>query len=125
MAFRALVSVGGVALPDPSEYTANTATIVDSARDVTGHMIGAVIRDDVAKISLSWRFITVSDWATILQMFKGSGNFTRSVEFFDQTTGTWDTRTMYVSDRNAKVFKRDENGDVIGYLGAKLSLIEV
>ena len=130
MAYKALVSIGGVALPDPSTYETNTATVVDSARNAQGYMIGAVIRDDVAKVTMSWRFISVSDWASILQMFKGvdgtgKSKFRRSVEFFDQTTGTWSTREMYVSDRTAKIFKRDEENNVIGYLGAKLSLIEV
>ena len=125
MAYKALVSIGGTPIKDPSEYEANTATIVNSARNTDGYMIGGVIRDDVAKITMSWRYISVQDWATILQMFKGKTNFTRSVEFFNQVTGTWETRQMYVSDRNAKIFKRDINNNIMGYLGARLALIEV
>ena len=53
MAINALVTVRGVPLPEPSTYSANTATLVDSARNVQGKMIGAVIRDDVAKVELS------------------------------------------------------------------------
>lgn len=125
MAYKALVSIAGTPIKDPSEYEANTATIVDSARNTDGYMIGGVIRDDVAKITMSWRYISVQDWATILQMFKGKTNFTRSVEFFNQVTGTWETRQMYVSDRSAKIFKRDINNNIMGYLGARLALIEV
>lgn len=125
MAYKALVSIGGTPIKDPSEYEANTATIVNSARNTDGYMIGGVIRDDVAKITMSWRYISVQDWANILQMFKGKTNFTRSVEFFNQVTGTWETRQMYVSDRNAKIFKRDINNNIMGYLGARLALIEV
>ena len=123
MAGQPLISIAGNPIPDPSEYTANTATIVNSARNSEGIMIGQVIRDDVAKVSCTWRFISVRDWAAILTDFNIS--FIQSVEFFNQSTGTWVTRQMYVSDRSAKIFKRDENGDIIGYLNAKLSLIEV
>ena len=122
-----LVTIQGYALRDPSEYEANTATIVDSARNSDGYMIGGVIRNDVAKISMSWRYISTAEWSTILKLFSPTygGNFTQSVTFFNQLTGGWETRTMYVSDRSAKIFKRDEDGNIQGYLGAKLSLIEV
>jgi len=127
MAFTALISIGAYDFPDPSEYDANTATIVDSARNTEGVMVGNVIREDVAKVSMSWRFITVSNWANILKKFDSQygGSFTQNVTFFNQVTGTWETRKMYISDRSAKIFKRDENGDIIGYTGARLSLIEV
>jgi len=128
MAFTALVSIGAYDFPDPSEYEANTATIVDSARNTQGMMIGSVILNDVAKATMSWRFISVQDWAAILQKFDNrfvGGNFIQNVTFFNQTVGTWETRKMYVSDRSAKIFKRDENGDIIGYVGARLSLIDV
>ena len=127
MAFTALISIGAYDFPDPSEYDANTATIVDSARNTEGVMVGNVIREDVAKVSMSWRFITVSNWANILKKFDSQygGSFIQNVTFFNQVTGTWETRKMYISDRSAKIFKRDENGDIIGYTGARLSLIEV
>lgn len=127
MALTPLVSIGAYNFPDPSEYEANTATIVDSARNVGGEMIGNVILNDVAKVTMSWKFITVENWANILKQFdpKYSGDFKRQVTFFNQTTGTWTTRTMYVSDRNAKIFKRDDDYNIIGYVGARLSLIDV
>jgi len=127
MAFTALVSIGSFDFPEPSEYEATTATIVDSARNAQGIMIGNVILDDVAKVSMSWRFITVQNWANILQKFNKytGGSFIQNVTFFNQATGTWETRRMYVSDRSAKIFKRDENNNIMGYLGARLSLIDV
>lgn len=127
MAFTSLISIGAYDFPDPSEYDANTATIVDSARNSEGVMVGNTIREDVAKVSMSWRFITVANWANILKKFDSQhgGSFIQNVTFFNQVTGTWVTRKMYISDRSAKIFKRDENGDIIGYTGAKLSLIEV
>lgn len=123
----ALVEVGGVALPEPSSYESNTATIVDSARAVDGHVVGAVILSDVSKITMSWRFLEPSEWARILSLFSGS-KFYNSVKFYNQDTGDWSTKTMYVSDRSSGIFRRnpDKPGyPVVGWVGAKLSLIEV
>lgn len=123
----ALVTVAGVSLPEPSSYESNTATIVDSARAVDGHVVGNVILADVSKVTMSWRFLTPSEWAGILALFSGN-KFYNSVTFFNQDTASWVTKSMYVSDRNAGIFRRnpDLSGcPVVGWVGAKLSLIEV
>lgn len=125
---NALVTVGGYALPEPSTYSGNTATLVDSARNVEGKMIGSVIRDDVAKVELSWRYLTVNQWATINSLFKISagGNFINNVTFFDQSAGNYVTRKMYVSDRNAGLWRRNPStGAIMGWTNCKLNLIEV
>lgn len=124
----AMVSIGDFDFPEPSEYTGTTATLVDSARNTEGYVVGAVIRDDVGKVELTWNFLTVAQWASILAQFslKRGGRFINDVTFFCQDTGTWETRQMYVSDRSAGVFRRDpDTGEVIGYKSPKLSLIEV
>ena len=128
MAINALVSVAGVALPEPSSYSGNTSTLVDSARNVEGVMIGSVIRDDVAKVELSWRYLTVQQWADVNRLFKQSagGKFINSVTFFDQSAGTYITREMYVGDRRAGMWRRDPStGEVLGWTDCRLSLIEV
>lgn len=128
MAFRALVSVDGYDFPEPSSYSANTATLVNSARNVEGRMVGAIIRDDVAKIEISWRYLTVTQWAKIQKCFRTDlgGSFSNRVSFFDQSAGGWKDREMYVSDRKAGMWRRDpETGDVLGWTDCSLSLIEV
>lgn len=128
MAINALVTVGGVALPEPSTYRAQTSTIVDSARNVEGKMIGSVIRDDVAKVELGYRYLTVEDWAKIGRLFKSAagGSFINSVTFFDQTEGAYVTRQMYCSDRSSGMWRRDPStGDVIGWTDCKVSFVEV
>lgn len=120
----ALVSVGGYDLPEPSTYNAVTSTIVDSARNVRGEVVGAVVRNDLAKIELSWRYLTAQQWANILSLF--TTNFYNSVRFMNQATNAYTTRTMYVSDRNAGVWRRDpESGVIMGYTNCSLSLVEV
>lgn len=128
MAINALVTVGGVPLPEPSTYNAQTSTLVDSARNVEGKMIGAVVRDDVAKVELSWRYLPVQEWAKVGKLFKtaAGGSFIHSVTFFDQTEGAYVTREMYVSDRSSGMWRRDpKTGEVMGWTDCQLSLVEV
>jgi hypothetical protein len=128
MASNALVTVGGVALPEPSTYSAQTSTLVDSARNVQGKMIGSVIRDDVAKVELSYKYLPVEEWAKIGRLFKtaAGGSFINSVTFFDQTEGAYVTREMYCSDRSSGMWRRDPNtGDVMGWIDCKISFVEV
>lgn len=120
----ALVSIGGFSFPEPSTYNATTSTIVDSARNVQGRVVGAVVRHDVAKIELSWKYLTAYQWSQILSLFTNS--FYNDVTFLNQVTNQYSTRTMYVGDRNAGMWRRDPNtGEVLGYTGASLSLVEV
>lgn len=120
----ALVTVAGRELPEPSEYSANTATLVDSARNVSGYVIGAVIRSDVAKVELKWRYLTVEQWANVLSLF--TNNFYNTVTFFNQSTGAYTTREMYVGDRNAGMWRRHPTtGEVMGWVDCSLSLVEV
>jgi hypothetical protein len=120
----ALVTVAGVALPEPSEYSANTSTLVDSARNVAGYVIGAVIRNDVAKVELKWRYLTAQQWASVLSLFTNS--FYNDVRFFNQATASYTTRRMYVGDRKAGMWRRHpETGEVFGFTDCSLSLVEV
>jgi hypothetical protein len=120
----ALVTVAGVALPEPSEYSANTSTLVDSARNVSGYVVGSVIRNDVAKVELKWRYLTAQQWASVLSLFTNS--FYAPVTFFNQATASYTTRQMYVSDRKAGMWRRhSETGEVMGWTDCSLSLVEV
>lgn len=126
MAFEALVSVGGYDFPTPSTYNASTSTLVDTGRNVEGMMVGSVIREDVSKIEMSWKFLTVEQWRDILQCFSGRDKFVNKVGFFDQTKGDWNEKDMYVNDRKAGAFRCDpETGKIIGWTDCSLALIQV
>ena len=126
MAFEALVTVGDYDFPEPSSYNAITSALVDSGRNVEGRMVGSVIRERVSKIELSWKYLTVEQWARILQCFDGVDKFVNKVKFFDPVEGKRIERDMYVSDRNANIFRRDpQTGDVAGWVDVSLSLIQV
>ena len=120
----ALVTVAGTPLPEPSEYRSGTSTLVDSARNVEGKVVGSVVRSDVAKIELKWRYLTAQQWASVLSLF--TNNFYNSVTFFDQTTADYTTRDMYVGDRSAGMWRRNPaTGEVMGFTDCSLNLIEV
>lgn len=115
-------------LPCPSSYTATTSTIVDEGRNTSGFVVGAVIREDVAKISATFNYITVQQWASILQSFdsKYGGAFFRNIRFYNQVTGQMTTRKMYVADRTTGgMAMMDRNGNPVAWLGATLELTEV
>lgn len=69
LAFKALVSIGDYDFPAPSTYSGTTATLVDSARNTKGYVIGSVIREDIGKVEMSWLFISTADWKNILSQF--------------------------------------------------------
>jgi hypothetical protein len=122
-----LVTVAGLDLPEPSTYNGNTATLVDSGRNVQGELIASVVREDVAKVEITWNYLNARQWAAINKKFSGKhgGSFVNDVTFYDQTSGDWVTRRMYVSDRSAGMWRRDpKTGDILGWTNCKLSLIE-
>ena len=121
----ALVSIGSYDFPEPATYVGTTATIVDSARNVNGRVVGAVIRSDVAKVEMTWRYLTAQQWATMLTLFNNS--FYNDVRFYNQATASYTTRTMYVSDRTSSgMWRRDpKTGEVLGWTNCTLSLVEV
>lgn len=124
MPIPALITVDGVAWPEPSEYSANTSTIVDSGRNVQGVVVGSVIRHGVSKIEVKWRYLTAQQWASVIGPF--DTNFYVSVRFFDQSSAGYVTKRMYVSDRKSSMWRRHpETGEIMGWIGCALSLVEV
>ena len=120
----ALVSIGGFDFPEPSTYNATSSTIVNSSRNVEGKFVGAIVRADVAKIDLTWKYLKADQWAQILSIFANS--FLNKVTFLNQTTNAYEERTFYVSDRTAGMWRRDpETGAVMGWTDCRLALVEV
>lgn len=145
MPSRALVSVykestgTWVDLPTPSDYDASSSTLVDSARNSEGVVVGEVIKEDVAKIELAWNYLTVAQYSLIAQLFdtKYGGNFFNYVSFFDVIKGDFDSansdvpnitthRVFYPNDRKVKFahITLDENGKPKGYTNVSLHLID-
>ena len=118
-------------LPNPTTYSSTNTTMVDSGTSVSGKMLGSVVRENVAKISLSWNYLSTEEWKYINEMFitddKSGDSIINKVRFFNQATGDWDDedKEMYVSDRSAGMWRYDDNGTVMGWTGCSLELTEV
>lgn len=124
-----------VILPTMSDYNSSVSTLVDSSRNSKGVMIGSVIRDDIAKITISWKVISAEGWAKVNRCFHEGeiisydggycvGAFINKVRFFNQTSNSYEERDMYVGDRSAGLMQLSEDGTPIGYDSAKFSLVE-
>lgn len=126
---KALVTIANTDLPTPSTYTGTETTVVDAARNVAGYVVGAVVRESIAKVECEWNYLTAAQWSSIMKLFNATygGNFYNNVVFFNQLTNGWTMRKMYVGDRTTSgAFKCDpQTGVIVGYKNPKLSLIEV
>lgn len=122
-----LLKIGDYMTPCPSDYVGTTSTAVDSGRNAMSVVIGNVIREDMAAVTATWNYLSVEEWAKILQLFSGKhgGSFYQWVTFFDQVTATMRKARMYVGDRTTGgmvVF--DRNGNPKGWQNPKLELVE-
>lgn len=117
----ALVTAAGTALPTPSEYTGTTVDVVNSGRNAQGIIVSDVVRSNIAKIEMTWNYLTLAQWASICSLFS---NWSNSVTFLNQLTGGYTTATMYVGDRKTGGAV-SSGGQIVGWKSCQLSLIEV
>ena len=119
---------GSQPFPQSSTYGWNRATIVDSARNAEGSMIGAVIRSDVAKIELTWKYLLREEI-----QFLGNLPFIDYYKFYYPPSGGFVYRQMYTSDFNGGTpfvggqpnGSLDVDGLPPGHNDVRIALIEV
>jgi len=127
-----------IIIEDPSTYSAITSTLVDAQRNSEGYVISSVIRDQLAKITMNWKYLTADNWARLNECFMheqilkvsdtkyARGYFYNYIKFFNQDTNSYDTRQMYVGNRTAGLWRRDSVTKVAkGWTSPSFSLIEV
>lgn len=122
--YDCFIRVNGKPFPYMSrDLVLQTATMVDSARNANGVLVGQKVGRDVAKLdNLVWPHLTAEQWSDILQEMD---HFTVEVEYPDMVTNSWQTRTFYCGDRTAKVWKIDWNtGLPKEYIECKCNLID-
>lgn len=118
------MKINGNAYPQPRRgLELLTATIVDSARNANGVVVGQKVGRDQQKLNaLQWAYMDAKTWSKLLQEFK---NFFVTVTYVDMVTGTWTTRKMYPGDRTAKPFHIDPaTGLPLDYIDCKVNLID-
>lgn len=122
--YDCFIKVNGIPFPYMSrDLTLMTATMVDSARNANGVMVGQKVGRDVAKLdNLVWPHLTADKWSMILQEMD---KFFVTVEYPDMVSNSWKTRTFYCGDRTAKVWKIDKStGLPSEYIECKCNLID-
>lgn len=157
MASRVLVKINPIVGGSPTSwhdvpvgygYKMTSTTLVSSSRNSEGYVIGTVVREGIRKIELTWKYLTVSQFSSLAQLFEGSrtggnGSFEFYVDYFDTIVGNFVNsqndnhfkdknnqnvaRKFYVGDRvtdTAKIKLDESTGAPIGYTDVKLSLIE-
>lgn len=119
----AFLKIGSYELP-PCKRGVNilVTTVVDSARNVNGVVVGQKIGRDQYKIdSLEWAWLTAAQWGRILQEMS---SFYFNVTFPDPVTNQMKTIKMYCGDRTATPYWIDSNGKPTHYKDCKVNLID-
>lgn len=120
------IKINGNVYPQPRRgLELLTATIVDSARNANGVVVGQKVGRDQQKLnSLQWGYMDAELWAQLLQEFDTS--FFVTVTYPDMVHNKWTTRKMYPGDRTATpYFLDEETGLPRGYINCKVNLIDV
>lgn len=120
------ITINGVELPQPKRGLGlHIATVVDSARNSSGKVVGQKIGRDQQKIeNVEWAVLTAEEWSNILRIL--DSNFYVTVTYPDMVTNDWITRTMYCGDRTAIPFKiSPTTGLPTMYKECKVNFIDV
>lgn len=121
--YDCFIRVNGKPFPYMSrDLTLMTATMVDSARNANGVLVGQKVGEDIPKLdNLVWPWLTAEQWSEILQEMD---KFIFTVEYPDMVTNSWKTGRFYCGDRTAKVWKIDwETGLPKEYIECKCNII--
>lgn len=122
---RSFITVNGKQFPQPHRgLELIDVTLVDSARNANGVVVGQVIGRRQQKINnLEWVYLTAEEWSAMLKEFN---NFYVTVSYPDMVNNTWTTRKMYPGDRSATPFHLDEKtGLPKDYINCKVNIIDV
>ena len=119
-----VIYINDVAVPCPKRgLEIMVATLVDSARNVNGTVVGQKIGRDQYKLnSLVWPWLSAEQWSSILKLFD---NFYVTVRFPDPVNNAWKTMKMYPGDRSAEPYWIDDKGLPTYYTNCKVNIIDV
>ncbi len=114
----ALLTIGGVAMPTPTEMEVGVMDLSKAERNAKGYLILERIATKV-KVVVTYSFITAEDLETVLNAIK---NTSYSVTFLDPRSNSFKTFTMYSGDRNCAMV--DYINGVARYKDFTFDLIE-
>lgn len=113
-----LITIGGVVIPTPSDYSVGIQDISKAERNANGTMIIERIATK-RKIELSWKLLSKEQLNQILNLV--SPVFFQ-VTYVDPQVGGTKTGTFYAGDRNCGVL--DFKNGIPRYRDIKFNLVE-
>lgn len=114
----ALLNIGGVDMPTPSDLTVGIQDIDDMKRNTNGDMIGQRITTKI-KLELSWKFLDVAQMSQILTAVDP---LFFDVKYFDPKAGGFLTKKFYAGDRTVPMY--DFIQGIARYKDFKFNIIE-
>ena len=115
----ALLTIGGVAMPTPTELTVNVMDLSKADRNANGSMVLERIATK-QKLQCKWAYITDYDLSKVLTAIKGT---TYYVTYIDPITNSWTTKNMYCGDRSAGYISYQNNK--VYYQAFSVDFIEI
>ena len=119
----AFLNINGYDLP-PCKRGVNiiVSTVVDSARNANGVVVGQKIGRDLYKIdTLEWAWLTAEEWSKILKVLN---DFYVRLTFYDPVANAPRTITVYPSDRRAEPYYVDDSGKPTHFRNCKVNLVD-
>ena len=114
----ALISIGGVALPTPSEFNVDVMDISKAERNANGNLIIERITTK-KKLSFSYNYLSASQLSVVLKAI--SPTF-YDVTYIDPVTNSFTTSSFYCGDR--KVGMIDYVNSIARYQDLSFDLTE-
>lgn len=104
-----LITINDIAMPQPSDYSVSLSDLdsSDTGRSETGYMYRNRIRTKIYKINVGFR-VNKSQLKTIADAISGESF---QVKFFDPTSVSAKSCTMYAGDLQAQLLKNDDTAN--------------
>lgn len=101
----ALLNIGGVNMPTPTELTVSVQDISKADRNANGSMVLERIATK-QKLACKWSCISDLDLSKILLAISPT---TYNITYVDPVTNSWVTKNMYCGDRSAAYINFQNN----------------
>lgn len=117
-------------LPPPSYASGKqtASTVVNSGRASDGVLYAQRVLDrDLVKLEIGWKYLTATQWSSILQQILGEtgDGFYVYITYFDMSYNTFRCLQFYPSDRTATPFKVDPTTKaVLSWLDCGINFID-
>lgn len=115
----ALLTIGGVAMPTPTELTSNVMDVSNAERNAAGNMVIERITTK-RKLQVKYSFITAQDLSTILNAISPTQY---SVTYLEPVSNSFVTSQFYCGDRSAAMI--DFQNNLPRYKDFSFDLIEI